>query len=141
MFNSAKLCPKHNFEFDMSKNSRSVGSYFEKVAQHWLRRSNFNVIHRNWHAGHTELDIIAEKENLRVFVEVKYLSGRTNFFPESKINASKWKNILKAAHCFNSQYPNNKSIRYDVIAIVKNDWSMQLVHYKDAYTGLRWSYI
>lgn len=135
----ANLYTTNNFEIVMSDNKRSIGGFFEKVAEEWLCRSNFKVISRNWHAGHSELDLIVEKENYRVFVEVKYLSGRTNFFPESKINSKKWKNILKSAQEFNLQYPNNKRIRFDVIAIIKNKWSMQLVHYKDAYSGLRWS--
>lgn len=114
--------------------------YFEKVAEEWLFRSNYEVIGRNWHYGHSELDLIVEKSNLRVFVEVKYLSGTSNYFPESKVNAKKWDNILKSAHQFNVQNPHNKRIRFDIIAIIKNNWSIQLVHYKDTYSGIRWSW-
>ncbi len=122
------------------QNKRAVGLYFEKVAEEWLFRSNYEVIDRNWHDGHTELDLIVEKRNLRAFVEVKYLSGTTNYFPESKINSKKWRSIIKSAHQFNVQYPNSKRIRFDIIAIIKNKWSTQLVHYKDTYSGFRWSY-
>ncbi len=122
------------------QNRRAVGLYFENVAEEWLFRSNYEIISRNWHNGHAELDLIVEKSNFRAFVEVKYLSGTSNNFPETKINSKKWNNILKSAHQFNVQYPHNKRIRFDVIAIIKNKWSIQLVHYKDSYTGFRSSY-
>jgi putative endonuclease len=50
------------------------GSWGEAVAERHLRRLRYRVLHRNWRAGRSEVDLIALQEDVLVFVEVKVRS-------------------------------------------------------------------
>ena len=52
-----------------SRVSRGLG--YEKAAEKLFSAQGFEIIERNWRAGHKEIDLIVRKNNLIVFVEVK----------------------------------------------------------------------
>ena len=54
-----------------SKTRKEVGALGERVAAEYLRRRGFSIRDRNVARKTGELDIIAEKENVLHFVEVK----------------------------------------------------------------------
>ena len=54
-----------------SKTRKEVGALGERVAAEYLRRHGFSIRDRNVARKTGELDIIAEKENVLHFVEVK----------------------------------------------------------------------
>jgi putative endonuclease len=55
-----------------SKNKQpSVGKIGEDLAAKFLEEKGYNIIERNYRFGHGELDIIAEKDNILIFIEVK----------------------------------------------------------------------
>ncbi len=53
-------------------NKRNVGTRGEDIAVEWLLKNNFEIINRNLYTPYGELDIIAKKECVFYFVEVKY---------------------------------------------------------------------
>jgi putative endonuclease len=55
-----------------SKNKQpSVGKIGEDLTAKFLEEKGYNIIERNYRFGHGELDIIAEKDNILIFIEVK----------------------------------------------------------------------
>ena len=50
----------------------SVGSLAEEKVTQWLVAKGFRIVDRNWKTKHCEIDIIAETEDTRYFIEVKY---------------------------------------------------------------------
>jgi Holliday junction resolvase-like predicted endonuclease len=47
----------------------------EKAAANLLEQQNFEIINRNWKTKICEIDIIARKDDVIYFVEVKYRAG------------------------------------------------------------------
>ena len=51
--------------------SHILGNKGEDIAADHLKKSGFKILFRNWKWGKHEIDIIAEKDDMVVFVEVK----------------------------------------------------------------------
>ena len=52
-------------------NRREKGLWGEQFAADWLQNHGYEILARNWRKGHGEIDIIARKEDIIAFVEVK----------------------------------------------------------------------
>ena len=55
-----------------------LGRQGEELAARYLQQKGYQIIDRNWRSGRQELDIVAQKEDILVVVEVK--SRRNNSF-------------------------------------------------------------
>jgi len=107
-----------------SQNSTSVGSSGEDYASEWLNANGFVVKHRNYRTKIGEIDIIAEKDALVHFVEVKASKYITNsaFMPEIRVNTRKQLKLKKLCADFIARtYPNTeKHWQIDVISATLN---------------------
>jgi len=75
-----------------------LGNLGEKRAQDYLISKGFQIRECNWFFGKLELDIIAEKDDWLVIVEVKTRSTATFEHPEEAITIKKIRNIVRATH-------------------------------------------
>ena len=73
-----------------------LGQWGENLATEYLRSKGYVIIDRDWHSGHRDLDIIAEDDDVVVFVEVK--TRRNNIFgdPEEAIDFRKQRSLQLA---------------------------------------------
>jgi putative endonuclease len=113
--------------------TNSIGKLGESLACTHLIESGFKILDQNWRFGHKEIDIIAEKEDVIVFVEVK---TREDFFPnrlEEYINRKKQKHIIQAANQYIQLKELDVEVRFDVIAIVLNKGNHQIEHIEGAF--------
>lgn len=118
-------------------NKRSIGAEFELVAENWMNRNGFILLHKNWQDAHREIDLIMENSNRRVFIEVKSNSARSNGFPEDKISRLKKSHLIRSMNKYNELYPTQKQIQWDIIAITQDVHALQLFHMKDAFFGVK----
>ena len=86
-----------SYQTDRAKTGR-VGE--EAVAAH-LGRCGYNILHRNFRIGRLgEIDIIAEKNGVIFFVEVKTRTGLSFGLPAEAVNKKKIEKIRKLASAF-----------------------------------------
>ncbi|MDZ7319254.1 MAG: YraN family protein, partial [candidate division KSB1 bacterium] len=52
------------------KDEPSVGKLGENLAAKFLEEKGYHILERNYRYGHGELDIIAEKDGMLIFIEV-----------------------------------------------------------------------
>lgn len=71
------------------KNKRDIGKEGEDIAAKYLKEKGFEIIARNYHYSHGEIDIIANDKNQLVFVEVKSRINLDYGEPEYAINPKK----------------------------------------------------
>jgi putative endonuclease len=98
-----------------------------------LTRKGFNVVARNYSVSFGEIDLIAKKGNLLVFVEVKCRKQQINKDsenPESSINANKIRKIKKTASFFIKQQglDPDGNYRFDAISIIIGNKVISLKH-------------
>ena len=108
-----------------------IGSKGENLAADFLRRKGFKIVAQNYRFRRAEIDLIVQKENWIIFVEVKTRSS-TNFGePEEFVDDHKVRNIFKAAeeYIFSNNWLGH--IRFDIVS-VKLGREVVIDHFEDA---------
>ena len=111
----------------------NLGKVGEQLAADYLIQKGYTIKNRNWRFKKAEIDIIAQKENTLVMVEVKTRST-TDYGDPQEFIKPKQKNLLITA--MNEYVISNDldvDVRFDVIAIVKNDTKTKIEHLEDAF--------
>jgi len=95
-------------------NSREKGNIAEDKAVEFLKNNNFEIRDRNFYTRLGEIDIIAKKDNIYHFVEVK--SGK-NFQSIYNVTPAKLKKIIKTMNIYLKKKRINNPYQIDVITI------------------------
>ena len=100
-------------------NTRITGNDGENRAAAYLVSKGFEIIERNWRTKGGEIDIIAYKNDILVFVEVKTLPNGTMDMIQRELNYQKRQRIIKTSKRFllNHRQYSNSYVRFDVIVI------------------------
>jgi putative endonuclease len=100
-----------------------TGSLGETLAAAYLIQQGFNLLHQNWRHSHWEVDIIASREKVLHFIEVKTRRTKKFGHPEESVTKSKIRNLINASEEFLYQYPQWKRIQFDILSItlLKNE--------------------
>lgn len=119
------------YEDDLSKNCaihflkmsslQSVGKKGEKMALDFLRRTGYSIHETNYRTRLGEIDIIAEKKGIIVFIEVKTRIGDKKGKPYEAITSHKIRHLQKAIQFYiNKKKSKMGAMRIDVISIELN---------------------
>lgn len=103
----------------MSDSRKQTGFSGETKASDYLVSNGYQIIERNFRNQRGEVDIIALKSGILVFVEVKTLPNGTPDLLSHVLDKRKQKRIVKTAQCFiaiHREY-SNSYVRFDVIVI------------------------
>ncbi len=91
----------------MSFSTKKLGDLGERIAIDYLKKKGYRILAKNYvpqfaDLGKTEIDIIAQKEKIITFIEVKTLARNLNstFLPQDKVDFLKQKKIIKAAEFY-----------------------------------------
>lgn len=108
-----------------SGHNKILGAEGEALVCEYLADNGFSIIERNFYAGRAgELDIIAERGDLLLFVEVKTRSSAKFGGGIYSITLSKKRRMRAAATYFLVKYPKYNtagySIRFDLIIVKGN---------------------
>lgn len=121
----------------MKQGNYSKGKLGEQIASEFLGKRGYRLIETNFRTRFGELDIIAAKDGLLVFVEVKLKIGTDFGTPEEMITEGKIRQVRQTAEVYLQQ---NKEIaanflqyRIDAVCITLNeDCSIKSVrHYEN----------
>ena len=95
-----------------------VGNFGEERAATFLRQKGYSIIQQGFRYKHSELDIVAMKDGVLHFIEVKTRTGKGMAFPEKAVTASKMKHLLVAAGEFCRRHRPRERVQFDVISII-----------------------
>ena len=115
----------------MGKN-KELGLQGEQLAADYLENKGFTILEMNYRHSRSEIDIIASKEDLLVFVEVKARTNTDYGLPENFVDDKKAEIIMKGADHYIDEINWTGNIRFDIISIVKNG-EAELKHFEDAF--------
>lgn len=110
-----------------------LGKKGEEIAKQYLVEKGYKIRHLNWRHKKNEIDIIANKNNLLVVIEVK---TRTNDYfenPKEAVTKKKQKNIINATEAYINEYDINLETRFDIIAVTLSNNKKEIEHIKDAF--------
>jgi len=98
--------------------STRQGRQAEDAACRYLKRQGYHVIDRNCRLGRGELDIVALKGDILVFVEVK--AHRKRAFSLQAMHQDKQERVVSAAQAWLGLHPQYASYqcRFDLLMVV-----------------------
>jgi len=110
-----------------------LGKEGELIAFMFLQKENFRILKTNWRYQKAEVDIIAQKDDFLVFIEVKTRGSKKFGKPEEAIDNKKIALYKDAVEGYLKQSPSQKEIRFDVISIVIAKDETQIEYFPDAF--------
>ncbi len=117
----------------MAKHNQ-LGNKGEEQAKKFLIHQGYAIRETNWRFGHLELDIVAEKNDWLIIVEVKTRSSVFFEHPEEAVTLKKIRNIVKATNEYIILKKWDGNVRFDIITIVpQKENGFQINHIKDAF--------
>jgi len=114
--------------------NQSTGAFGEQLASQYLSSHGYHIIERNANSRWGELDIVVEKDNKIIFIEVKTRSDLRMGRPYESVGFGKLKRLFRTIqHYILIHHLENRKFQLDVIGIILNtDRSIkELRHYEN----------
>ena len=121
------------------RKSVDIGKDGETAAVAYIKNKGYKILKQNYHSRFGEIDIVAEKENFIVFIEVKTRQVNTKFIAFEAVDTFKQKKIIKTAMIYLSENNITLQPRFDVIAVLFKENSgriEEINHIKNAFDGV-----
>ncbi|CAN5240908.1 YraN family protein [soil metagenome] len=111
-----------------------LGRQGESLAKALLENSGYEILDENWTFGKAEIDLIAYKDKVIIFTEVKTRTG--NYFgePEDFVDARKQRLLVEAAGEYIYLMNHQGEVRFDIISVLfdkQNNYTIK--HIEDAF--------
>ncbi len=84
----------------MQTQKQKTGEIGENIACKFLMKQGCKILDRNYRKKWGELDIVAQKDKVIHFVEVKTVSHETEYMPEENIHPWKRKRLARAIQTY-----------------------------------------
>jgi putative endonuclease len=120
----------------LAKTSKQqTGIFGEEAASTYLIENGYKVITRNYRFKRGEIDIIAQKDDKYIFIEVKTRSRNDFGNPEDFVDERKQIEIIRTAEAFLEEQHHEGEIRFDIISVKNqgNENTPIIYHIEDAF--------
>jgi putative endonuclease len=114
---------------------KELGNKGEQLVAQHLERDGFTIRALNYSRKTGEIDVIAQKDELVVFVEVK-VRQKNYFHLSSVIDHSKQQKIIKTAQIYSTYNQLSEHIlRFDVALVQQEDGTCTITYIPNAFTA------
>lgn len=111
-----------------------LGKQGEALAKAFLEAAGYEILDENWVFGKAEIDLIAYKNKVIIFTEVKARSGTGFGLPEDFVDTRKQNLLAQAADEYIYLMNHNGEVRFDIISVLfdRNN-NHTIKHIEDAF--------
>ena len=110
-----------------------LGEIGEELAAEHLVKNGYDILERNYTYQKAEVDIIAQKGDTLVVVEVKTRSTADFGNPQDFLKPKQIKRLVMAVDAYINENDLDVEVRFDIIAIVIEGKTVDLEHLEDAF--------
>lgn len=110
-----------------------LGKLGEEMAVEFLSKNGYTILETNWTFQKAEVDIIARIENILAVVEVKTRSSIDFGLPQDFVKPKKIQLLVKAINEYVISKNLDVDVRFDIIAISREDKKFTIEHLVDAF--------
>jgi len=110
-----------------------LGKLGEELAVAYLQQNGYAILETNFTFQKAEIDIIAQKENVLAIVEVKTRSSIEFGLPQDFVKPKKIQLLVKAVNEYVISNDLDVAVRFDIIAISKEENDFKIEHIEDAF--------
>lgn len=102
----------------MGRARLSLGRRGEEIAARELVRRGYRVVSRNWRCEAGEVDLVARKDGVWHFIEVRTRRGREFGTPEESLTRAKQARMVAVAECYLAEHGlEDVDYRLDLVAV------------------------
>ncbi|WP_185288398.1 YraN family protein [Chryseobacterium lactis] len=110
------------------------GKIAEDLAADYLQKNGYKILVRNFRFQKAEIDIIAEKNNQIIVVEVKARSTDAFMLPQEAVTRTKIKLIVSAVNHYLEEFNRDNEVRFDIITVLPDEKRKLVIdHIPDAF--------
>ncbi|MGG7034149.1 MAG: YraN family protein [Flavobacterium sp.] len=110
-----------------------LGKLGEELAVDFLQKNGYGILETNWTFQKAEVDIIAQKADILAVIEVKTRSSIDFGLPQDFVKPKKIKLLTKAINEYVISNDLDVNVRFDIIAIHKQNNEFRIEHLEDAF--------
>ena len=133
-------CPEHRLSFlkKMKEKhpslSRLHGNLGESIAKQYLEKLGYQILEQQYRSTWGEVDIIAKKDDVLSFVEVKLRDKNCFYEAKESVVPSKQDKIVKTALDYLQKEEIDAQVRFDIVAIqLLSNKQIHIEFYEDAF--------
>ena len=97
--------------------SRAEGTWGEAEVANYLRRRGYTLLAHGFHCRFGEIDLIARKDGVRCFVEVKTRRAGSLTPPEAAVTPQKFRALTRAAVRYLAATGGQDEAQFDLAAV------------------------
>lgn len=110
-----------------------TGKLGEQLGEIYFTENGYEILEKNWRHSHWEVDIIAERNGVLHFVEIKTRRTASYGLPEEKVGRKKMQNLINAAEEYLYLHPQWKRIQFNILSITINNGKPEYFLIEDVY--------
>lgn len=111
-----------------------LGRRGESLAKTHFENAGYEILDENWTHGKAEVDLIAYKDKVIIFAEVKTRTGNGFGEPEDFVDERKQKMLVSAADEYIYLMEHKGDVRFDIISILFDKQANYILkHIEDAF--------
>jgi len=95
-----------------------TGKKGEQLAETFFFEHGYSILEKNWRHSRWEVDIIASKDTVLHFIEIKTRRTASYGLPEERVGNKKIQNLINAAEEYLFLHPQWKRIQFDILSIM-----------------------
>jgi putative endonuclease len=98
---------------------KPLGDRGEQLAAEHLERAGWIILHRNFRVGRKEIDLVARRDEVVAFVEVKARAGLSHGHPLGAITAAKRREVEQVATGWIASFGQpSDQYRFDAVSVL-----------------------
>ena len=118
--------------------AQALGALGERIAARWLMRDGWQVVDRRWRSGRRDLDLVAIREIVVAFVEVKTRRSIWSGGPVEAVNWRKQRELTRSAQAWMDQrgllmVPDGAVFRFDIVGVLASKERVGVRHVSAAF--------
>ncbi len=99
-------------------NKQQTGKLAENLSCQFLKTKGYNIIERNFRSRYGEIDVVARKNNILIFIEIRSKSGSAFGSPEESFTAGKKQRFISTIMSYLNSHDNlPPDWRVDFVAV------------------------
>ena len=110
-----------------------LGKIGEQLAVDHLIKKGYDILETNYRFGKAEVDIIAKLNDTLAIIEVKTRSSLDFGNPEDFVKPKQIQRLVKAVDDYVVTNQLEVDVRFDIVAIVKENKGFKIEHLENAF--------
>jgi putative endonuclease len=114
--------------------NQELGERGERIAARWLASKGWTIRDRRFRSGRRDIDLVAQRDALVAFVEVKARTGIEFGDPVEAVHWRKQRELRRSAQVWIDRHGRTgEAYRFDVVGVLLGGGKVRLKHVENAF--------